>query len=153
MQCTYYSKHGVQYDENRGIVYPTFQIDWEPWQVHNIPELANWPNITDPINLKLLATYVYLKTGHDISWNYKINRSSTLSLYVPSLSLGLYIPDLTKTVSYESIKSERNRLHNALRVKLPQKTKSNVYIIHPTHRPNKHNAYWKSTTWLKKELT
>lgn len=145
----YYSTF-TQYDENKGIEEVNAPLTWEPYLIHelDIPKaqvIEILRKVENTLLFKLLLTYLYLKLGHTVTWNYRVNRSTRLSIRVPNLDLNFIIPNPKVSYNY----TKRYRLHRVKKV-LEKKVakKQRVLIIHPSYRPNRRNRYWKDHTWL-----
>jgi len=89
------------------------------------------------ITYKILIALIYLQSGQDVVFNYRVNRSTTLSLYIPGLKLGFYIPE---SDTYKESCNYRRRVSRLMR-------DSDIYIAHPVSNP-RYNSYWKKPKWL-----
>lgn len=142
---TIYVDTFCQINDNKGLIESSRELVWEPYMVVDLmpfesSELMDlMSTCTHRLTYKLLITHLYLKLGHEVTWNYRINRSTTIDIWVDALKTGYYIPD---TESYEFAKDYRKR---RLTRNIPH---SRIYIAHPTLRPVKYNSYWKTSKWF-----
>lgn len=148
-----YMEFFCKIDDSAGLIEPTKAIKWETYHVADI-EASNdelWAAFTkleSVLLFKLAITYLYLSKGWSVYWNYRVNRSTTLTIWVPDGNIGYYVPETGEnSPSYEYVRDFRRR-------RLSHKLKgcNQLYVTHPTSRPVKKNSYWKSKSWFQKEM-
>lgn len=144
-----YMTNFVSYNKNKGYSIKK-NIIWNPKQVdfntidlnkQEIKQILN--TITDTLTYKLIITYIYLSKGYTVYWDFKVNRSTNVDIYVENLC-AFYIPDMNN-VSYKYAKHYRkNRLQENMK-------QIKVYITH-VNINYKYNSYWKPPSWFVKQI-